>query len=177
MSSFDNEENDLERERFEKIIRDNENNHNEFNISKLANSQVNSLTKGKSLNSLSSVPKEKILEQTFMNMIASEMQKGAEIDEYIDQIEDSLNDPAILQNMDTKILMRWYELMNVRKNHTRKFLMAFFESSSKNDIMGKMFTQMTGKKVDNKELEQDAKTKTAKTILQKLMMDKLADNK
>lgn len=121
--------------------------------------------------SIELISNDKIMENTFMQMIYYEMKKGAEIDNYIDSIEDLINSPDYIESLDTKTLMRWYELMNTRKNHTRKFLMTFYESASKNDIIGKIFTNMTGKKVNNEELKQDDDTIRAKTILQKLMID------
>lgn len=120
--------------------------------------------------------KNKVVDKSFIDLVFSELHKVNEIDTYIDTIEDTLNSPDVLNRMQTKELMRWYELMNVRKNHTRKFLMAFYELSSKNEYMSKIMTQMTGKEIDPKSLEQDDKTKTVKTIVQKLMQEKLKDH-
>lgn len=118
-------------------------------------------------------PKDKLLEESFINMIIYEMQKSTEMDVNLDNIENELNDPDVQDSLSIKDKMNWYKLCADRKNQSRMFLMKFYEAVSKNDVVASIFSKMTGQEVSYEELKQDDKTKTAKAVLQKILMDRV----
>lgn len=121
-------------------------------------------------------PKDKLLEESFINMIIYEMQKSTEMDINLDAIEKEMNDPDIQDSLSIKDKMNWYKLSSDRKNQSRMFLMKFYEAVSKNEVVASIFSKMTGQEVSYEELKQDDKTKTAKAVLQKILMDRVKES-